>query len=251
MRREPSTADKAITQLRDSVQGLSRNTSTSLSPADIEVFAKTSGYAGAGGENHHRRQGGPACAEAAALRDAVIRVCHSARNSRKRRALGADEKHLAPLAPFAANGLPDRGNSGPGTERADSSLVKASGAQSPGGDFLDRLQANASKLVRIRPLGVPAGDDTSAVLARIEVETAHADIDGALADLGKLDAENARARARLDRQGAATASGNNSGSPIRRRDHARARQAMRLRMIRIVLFLTSVLVVAWRICLGC
>jgi len=30
-------ADKAITQLRDSVQGLSRNTSTSLSPADIEA----------------------------------------------------------------------------------------------------------------------------------------------------------------------------------------------------------------------
>ena len=74
-------------------------------------------------------------------------------------------------------------------------LAKASGAQAPGGDFLDRLQANASKLVRIRPLGVPVGDDTSAVLARIEVETAHADIDGALADLGKLDTKT-RALAR-------------------------------------------------------
>jgi hypothetical protein len=67
-------------------------------------------------------------------------------------------------------------------------LAKASGEQAPGGDFLDRLQANASKLVRIRPVGTPAGDDSSAVLARIEVETAHADIDGALTDLGKLDA---------------------------------------------------------------
>ena len=67
-------------------------------------------------------------------------------------------------------------------------LVKASGAQAPSGGFLDRLQANASKLVRIRPVDAPVGDDTSAVLARIEVETAHVDIDGALADLGKLDA---------------------------------------------------------------
>jgi hypothetical protein len=50
------------------------------------------------------------------------------------------------------------------------------------------LQANASKLIRIRPVDAPAGDDFSTVLARIEIETAHADIDGALTDLGKLDA---------------------------------------------------------------
>ena len=37
----------------------------------------------------------------------------------------------------------------------------------------------------------------------------------------------AHARARLDRQGAVTASGNNNCSPIRRRYNARARQAMR------------------------
>ncbi len=67
-------------------------------------------------------------------------------------------------------------------------MLKASGAQAPAGSFLERLQANAGKLVRIRPLDVPAGDDASAVLARIEIETAHADVDSALADLGKLDA---------------------------------------------------------------
>ena len=74
-------------------------------------------------------------------------------------------------------------------------LAKASGGQAPSGSFLDRLQANASKLVRIRPVDAQAGDDTSTVLGRIEVDAAHADIDGALADLGKLDATT-RAHAR-------------------------------------------------------
>jgi hypothetical protein len=104
------------------------------------------------------------------------------------RALGADEKHLAPLVPFAASGVPSAATLAQELRASIPALAKAAGAQAPGGDFLDRLQANASKLVRIRPVDAPVGDDTSAVLARIEVETAHVDIDGALADLGKLDA---------------------------------------------------------------
>jgi hypothetical protein len=75
-------------------------------------------------------------------------------------------------------------------------MIKQSGAQAPSGGFLDRLQANASNLVRVRPVGAPAGDDPSAVLARIEIEAANADIGGALADLGKLpDATRAPAQA--------------------------------------------------------
>jgi hypothetical protein len=66
-------------------------------------------------------------------------------------------------------------------------LIKSSGAQAPTG-FLERLEANASKLVRIHPVDAPAGDDASAVLARIEIEAAHAAIDDAIVDLGKLDA---------------------------------------------------------------
>jgi hypothetical protein len=121
------------------------------------------------------------------LRDAVIRGVPFSAELDEARALGADEKHLAPLAPFAASGVPSAPTLAQELRVSIPALTKASGAQAPGGDFLDRLQANASKLVRIRPVGATAGDDSSAVLARIEVETAHADIDGALADLGKLD----------------------------------------------------------------
>jgi hypothetical protein len=181
-------ADKAIKELRDSVQGLSRNTSASPSPADIEALQKRLTTL----EQAVRSTTGDKVARlaltATALRDAVIRGVPFNAELEEARALGADEKHLAPLAPFAASGVPSAATLAQELRVSIPALTKASGGQAPGGDFLDRLQANASKLVRIRPLGAPVGDDSSAVLARIEVETAHADIDGALADLGKLDA---------------------------------------------------------------
>jgi hypothetical protein len=181
-------ADKAVKELRDSVQGLSRNTSASLSPADVEALQKRLSTL----EQAVRSTTGDKAARlaltAAALRDAVIRGVPFAAELEEARVLGADEKHLAPLASFAANGVPSATILAQELRSSIPALAKVSGAQAPGGDFLDRLQTNASKLVRIRPVGAPAGDDSSAVLARIEVETAHADIDGALAELGKLDA---------------------------------------------------------------
>ncbi len=180
--------DKAVTELRDSVQGLSRNTSASLSPADVEALQKRLATL----EQAIRSTTGDKAARlaltAAALRDAVIRGVPFTAELEEARALGADEKHLAPLASFAASGVPSAATLAQELRVSIPALAKASGAQSPGGNFLDRLQANASKLVRIRPVSTPAGDESSAVLARIEVETAQADIDGALVDLGKLDA---------------------------------------------------------------
>jgi hypothetical protein len=65
-------------------------------------------------------------------------------------------------------------------------MLKISSAQAPSG-FLERLEANAGKLVRIRPIDAPQGDDASSVIARIEIDAAKADIPSALADLGKLN----------------------------------------------------------------
>jgi len=125
---------------------------------------------------------------AAALRDAVVRGTPFQVELEEARYLGADEKYVAPLAPFAAHGVPAAATLAQELYALIPALVKASGAQAPSGNFFDRLQANASKLVRIRPVDAPAGDGFSTVLARIEVEAAHADIDGALSDLEKLDA---------------------------------------------------------------
>src|SRR5262245_24471590 len=180
-------ADKAITELRDSVQGLSRNTSAGLSSADVENLQKRLATL----EQAVRSTTGDKAARlaltAAAVRDAVVRGVPVTAELEEARALGADEKHLAPLSPFAASGVPSAATLAQELRVSIPALAEASDAKASSGDFLDRLQANASKLVRIRPVGAPAGDDPSALLARIEVETAHADIEGALDDMGKLD----------------------------------------------------------------
>ena len=104
------------------------------------------------------------------------------------RALGVDENTLKLLTPFAANGVPTAAALGQELSALIPAMSKAAGSQGQGGSFLERIEANASRLVRIRPVGAPAGNDASTVIARIEVESAHADIDAALTDLGKLDA---------------------------------------------------------------
>jgi hypothetical protein len=69
-------------------------------------------------------------------------------------------------------------------------MLRAAGeSSSAGGGFLERLQANAEKLVRIRPIDEVHGDDRGAILARIERRAARADIAGALAELDKLPPE--------------------------------------------------------------
>jgi len=102
------------------------------------------------------------------------------------KALGADEKSLAPLEPFAASGVPTKAALSRQLTDLIPAMLKASGTQKSPAGFLERLQANAGRLVRISPVNVPPGDSLSDVLARIEVAAAHADIAGALTDIGKL-----------------------------------------------------------------
>ncbi len=74
-------------------------------------------------------------------------------------------------------------------------IWKAARANEPAeGSFLERLHANAGKIVRVRPAGEPVGDDASSVKSRVELRASNADIRGALAELGKLP-EDARAPA--------------------------------------------------------
>jgi hypothetical protein len=103
------------------------------------------------------------------------------------KALGADAKTLAPLESFATSGVP-------GTAALSRQLrdllpqmqkIAAPRAQASG-SFLERLQANASNLVRISPANAPAGDAPADVMARLEVEAAHNDVAAAAADIGKL-----------------------------------------------------------------
>jgi hypothetical protein len=65
-------------------------------------------------------------------------------------------------------------------------LRQAIGTAPRDGNFLDRLQANAEKIVRIRPVDDTPGDDPAAIVARVELRATQSDPAGALAELAKL-----------------------------------------------------------------
>jgi hypothetical protein len=66
-------------------------------------------------------------------------------------------------------------------------MLRASERTPSDAGFLERLQANAEKLVRIRPVGEEVrGDDRAAVLARAEQRATQGNIPGALTELDKL-----------------------------------------------------------------
>ena len=105
------------------------------------------------------------------------------------KALAADANALAPLEPFAATGVPSAASLGNELVTLIPALTQAAGLAPRDANFLERLQAGAERLVRIRPLDAVPGDDPAAVLTRIEIRAREADVAGALAELAKLPAE--------------------------------------------------------------
>jgi hypothetical protein len=105
------------------------------------------------------------------------------------KALAPDAKPLAALEPFAASGVP----AAAALARELSALVPALDAAAGGpprdGGFLGRLQANAERLVRIRPLDEAPGGDPAAIVARAEVKAGRGDVAGALSELSQLPAD--------------------------------------------------------------
>jgi hypothetical protein len=97
---------------------------------------------------------------------------------------------LAPLRPFADSGVPAAAVLARELNALLPSLRSAQpSAQNTDTGFMQKLQANAEKLVRVRPVNEVAGDDPAATLSRVEARARNADIDGALAELGKLPAD--------------------------------------------------------------
>lgn len=186
-RARADAAEKAVAQLRASIQDVTKNTAGGLSPAEVDVVEKRIAALEQGAKALPTDNAARLALSAAALRDAVLSGVPFVAELDEVKTLGADEKVLAPLASFANSGTPTNAALAQELRALIPALMKSSGAQAPTG-FLERLEANAGKLVRIRPVDAPAGDDASAVLARVEVEAAQAAIDDAIIDLSKLDA---------------------------------------------------------------
>ena len=215
-RAQAEAAVKAVTELRSSVQ-IATTASAGLSSADLDALqkriadlersAKTArdDIAKTGAADANARL----ALSAAALRDAVFSGAPYAALLAQVKSFGADEKLLTSLAPFAATGVPSPQSLAQELRALLPAMIKISGAQAtPEGGFMERLQANAGKLVRIAPVDAPAGADASAVLARIEIATAKADVAAALNDVGTLpEATRAPAQAWIAKMQARTAAG--------------------------------------------
>ena len=104
--------------------------------------------------------------------------------------LAPDANAVALLEPFAASGVP--GNAALGQELAGiiRPLLRASGQAPADAGFLDRLQANAQKLVRVSPVNEePRGDDRPAILSRAEQRASQGNVAAAMTELNKLPAD--------------------------------------------------------------
>jgi len=193
-RERAAAAEKAVSTLRARLQNVAKSASGGVPAAALDalqtrVAALERSVHDARTEitkNSATDRAARLAVSAAALRDAVERGAPYADELAQAKSLGADAKALAPLSPFAQSGVPSKPALAHALTALMPAMLKAAGDTEVRGGFLDRLQANASKLVRIEPVKAPQSDATSDVLARIEVEAAKADIDGALADLGKL-----------------------------------------------------------------
>jgi hypothetical protein len=194
-RERAEAAEKAVTELRASVQDVARNAATGISLVELDALQKRLAALEQSAKSARDDIAKTTATDtavrlalsAAALRTAAVSGAPFAAELAQVQSLGGDDKALAPLTPFAVTGVPTRAALAEALRALAPAMLKASGVQAPAGGFLDRLQANAGKLVRIRPVDAPTGDDASALLARIEIAAANADIAGALADLGKLN----------------------------------------------------------------
>ena len=125
---------------------------------------------------------------AEALRAAVERGAPYQAELTAVQSLGADPNATAPLVSFAASGVPSASALAHELAALTPALQRTSDAMRGEITFLGRLEANAQRLVRITPVDAPAGNDPSAVIARIAIDAARADIAAARADIAALPA---------------------------------------------------------------
>jgi len=197
-RERADAAAQAVAGLQGSVQEAAKASAAGISPADfqslqdriaaLEIATKAARaeIAGIAGKTSGSDNAARLALSAEVLRDAVVIGAPYADELAAVKQLAGDDKTLAALAPYAASGVPSAQALAQQLGALLPALLRSSGAQAPQGGFLERLQANAGRLVRIRPVDAPPGDDPSAVMARIEIAAAKADIAAAVSDIGKL-----------------------------------------------------------------
>jgi hypothetical protein len=104
------------------------------------------------------------------------------------KAVAPDPSVLAALEPFAKSGVPTTNVLARELAALTPALAKAVGTPAREDGILDRLKANAEKLIRVRPIDEAAGDDPVAVVRRIEIRAEQGNLGAAAAEIAKLPA---------------------------------------------------------------
>jgi hypothetical protein len=126
---------------------------------------------------------------ATALRGAVDRGESFTAELGAARAVGADTHLVAALEPFAASGVPSTVALARELSALTPALFAAAAGSAREGNFLQKLQANAERLVRVHRVDETPGNDVAAILARIATDADRADVSAALTELPKLPPE--------------------------------------------------------------
>jgi hypothetical protein len=191
MRGRADVAAAALTDLQNTVRAGSADRSetaklssrvAALEKSDRTVADQIARSAAAAGSDRAARL----AVAAAALRTAIERGDPFAAELAAVKPLTSDTNTLSAIEPFAGSGVPSAAALGRELLVLLPVMQRAAGTAPRDGGFLDRLQANAGRLVRIRPIEEIPGEDPAAILSRVEVKAAHADIAGTLAELAKL-----------------------------------------------------------------
>jgi hypothetical protein len=125
---------------------------------------------------------------AEALRSAIDRGAPFRAELAAAKALGADASAIAPLEPFAADGVPTASSLGHELAALVPTLQRAA-EPALGGSYFERMQGELQRLVRITRIDAStasAGDSARSIIGRIGDEAARADITAALSDLARL-----------------------------------------------------------------
>ena len=188
-------ADQTIAQLRSRVDELARRAPSGVTPAQLSALEQKIAGLEQSSQTAQSKIAQNATAAsnvrialaASALRNAVLSRAPYEAELAQAKSLGADAKALAPLERFAASGVPSDAQLAAELDKLLPALTQASGVENETtGTFIERLRANAGRLVHVTPVNAPKGDAPSDVLARLKIEAAHSDIDAALNDIAKL-----------------------------------------------------------------
>jgi hypothetical protein len=175
-----AAADAAKNAAQSNIDGLA-NRIAALESA-VKALSDNVAHPPAGAEDQAARL----TIAAEALRAAVERGAPYQAELAAVQALGVDQNAAAPLVPYAAGGVPSAAALAHDLAALTPALQRAADTAPGETGFLGRIENSAQRLVRITPVDAPVGNDPSAVLARITLDAARADIAAALTDVAAL-----------------------------------------------------------------